>query len=31
MHPGLWSTVNFDAVQSKIQSVQALVSSNLTN
>jgi len=25
MHPGLWSTVNFDAVQSKIQSVQAMV------
>lgn len=28
MHPGLWSTVNFDAVQSKIQSVQAMVSQN---
>lgn len=25
MHPGLWSTVNFDAVQNKIQSVQAMV------
>jgi 8-oxo-dGTP diphosphatase len=22
MHPGLWSTVNFDAVQSKIQTIQ---------
>ena len=25
MHPGLWSTVNFDAVQNKIQSVQAMI------
>ena len=25
MHPGLWSTVNFEAVQNKIQSVEQLV------
>jgi 8-oxo-dGTP pyrophosphatase MutT (NUDIX family) len=25
MHPGLWSTVNFEAVQNKIQSVEQLI------
>lgn len=25
MHPGLWSTVNFDAVQNKIQTMEQLV------
>jgi 8-oxo-dGTP diphosphatase len=27
MHPGLWSTVNFDAVQNKIRTVEQLVRS----
>ena len=26
MHPGLWSTVNFDAVQNKINTVEAQIS-----
>ena len=28
MHPGLWSTVNFDAVQTKIQSVEQQLQNN---
>jgi hypothetical protein len=30
MHPGLWSTVNFDAVKDKIETIKTVVQNNQT-
>lgn len=31
MHPGLWNTVNFDAIQSKIDIIRSRVNSSITS